>query len=77
VLLEVGALGQILVLLDREEAITNPDGLLPLDVLKHPAVRSSLISRRGGGASIVDPGGVWALVCCSSAEDRGAGRSKS
>lgn len=56
-LLEVGALGQTLALPDREEAITNPDGLLPLDVLKYPVVRSSLISRRGGGASMVDLGG--------------------
>jgi hypothetical protein len=50
---EVGALEQTLAKLDGEEAITNPDGLFPLDVLKYPVVRSSLMSRRCGGASMV------------------------
>ena len=48
---------ETLVKRDKEEASTNPDGLLPLVVLKYPVVRSSLMSRFWGGASIVDPGG--------------------
>jgi hypothetical protein len=48
---------EILAKRDREEASTNPDGLLPLVVLKYPVVRSSLMSRFWEGDSMVDPEG--------------------
>jgi hypothetical protein len=46
----------MLVGLDQEEATTNPDGLLPLAVLKYPFASSSLMSRLWGGTSMIDLG---------------------